>query len=256
MIDIHCHILPKMDDGAKSWEETLEMCRVAARDGITDIIATPRFGKAFFQHSLDDIRKTVRLLNSHLDSQRIPVQVHPGADVFLEPATLEAARQGLLPTLADQGRYFLMEPPDADRDHGLDQMIFEFQSLGLTPIIAHPECVSPGKDWDWLEGLLEMGCLCQIRAASLTGDSGRQTRNNATNLLKRGLVHFVASEANSPVNRPPVLSLAREELLDLVGREATLRMLKTGPRDLLAGRSLDYPAPSSQGRKRRFGLGG
>lgn len=255
MIDIHCHLLPKMDDGAKSWEETLEMCRVAAKDGVTDIIATPRFGKAFFQYSLEDIRKTVRLLNSHLETQRIPLKVHPGADVFLESGTLDLARQGQLPTLADGSRYFLLEPPDREPDQGLEQTIFDFQALGLTPVIAHPERFCQGQDLAWLERLLELGCLCQIAAGSLGGGFGRQVRNNATRLLKKGMVHFVASEATSPRERPPLLSQAREELLDLVGREATLRLLKTNPRALLEGRGLEQPAPGGRSGKHRFGLG-
>mgnify|MGYP000943491107 CR=1 FL=1 len=255
MIDIHCHLLPKMDDGAKSWEETLEMCRVAAKDGVTDIVATPRFGKAFFQYGLEDIRKTVRLLNSHLENQRIPLTVHPGADVFLEAGTLELARQGRLPTLADGGRYFLLEPPDREPDQGLEQTILDFQALGLTPVVAHPERVSQGQDLGWLERLLELGCLCQIAAGSLSGAFGRQARKNAARLLKKGQVHFVASEATSPRERPPILSQAREELLDLVGREATLRILKTDPQALLEGRSLEHPAPAGRAGKRRFGLG-
>jgi len=255
MIDIHCHLLPKMDDGAKSWEETLEMCRVAAKDGVTDIIATPRFGKAFLQYSLEDIRKTVRLLNSHLDNQRIPLNIHPGADIFLEPGTLELARQGRLPTLADGGRYLLLEPPDRDPDQGLEQTILDFQALGLTPVLAHPERVCQGQDLGWLERLLDLGCLCQIAAGSLEGGFGRQVRKDAARLLKKGMVHFVASEATSPHERPPLLSQAREELLDLVGREPTLRLLKTNPRALLEGRSLEHPAPGGRSARRRFGLG-
>ena len=256
MIDIHCHLLPKMDDGSNSWEDTLEMCRLAAKDGVTDIIATPHFGKAFFQSSLEDIRKTVRLLNSHLENQRIPLRVHPGADVSLEAGILDWARQGRLPTLADGNRYFLLESPDGVRAEGLDRMIFDLRSLGLTPIITHPERMSAGDDWDWLERLLEMGCLCQITAMSLTGGFGRQARQSALRLLRKGLVHLVASDAHSPRDRPPLLGQAREALLDLVGPETTLRLLKTGPRAILEGRSLDFPVPLRRTRKRWLGLFG
>ena len=252
MIDIHCHILPNMDDGSKSWEDSLEMCRMAAKDGVTDIIATPHFGMIFYQYKVEDIRKVVRLLNSHLENQKIPLRVHSGADVALDAGALEWARRGDLPTLADGNRYFLLEPPDSIRADGLDQMIFDFKVMGLTPIITHPERMSVGKDWDWLERLLEMGCLCQITAMSITGGFGRPARKNALRLLEKGLVHFVASDAHSPRGRTPILSQAREELLDLVGPEQTLLLLKTAPQAVLDGQALDFPAPAPPARRSWF----
>ncbi|MFZ5585634.1 MAG: tyrosine-protein phosphatase [Thermodesulfobacteriota bacterium] len=241
MIDLHCHILPKFDDGPQSWEDSLAMARMAAKDGITDLVATPHFGKVFYQHDLDAIRKAVHLLGQRLREEGVALRIYAGADVALDSDLQNWVQEGRLPTIADNGRYFLLEPPEGLSLSGIEQMVFELKLAGLTPIITHPERMEAGDDWAWLRRLVELGCLSQLTGMSLTGGFGPKARKQARHLLREGLAHIIASDAHSPRHRPPLLSEAREALIDLVGSETALLMLKTWPQAVLEGRELELP---------------
>lgn len=225
------------------------MARMAAKDGITDLVATPHFGKVFYQHDLESIRKAVRLLNQHLKEEGVAMKVYPGGDVALDSDLQLWVRNGTLPTIADTGRYFLLEPPEGLSLAGIDQLVFELKLAGLTPIITHPERMKEGDNWAWLRRLAELGCLIQLTGMSITGGFGPQARKQAIQLLRQGLAHIISSDAHSPRHRPPLLSEAREALIDIVGSDRALQMLKTWPQAVLEGRELEVPPPASQRRR-------
>ncbi|MFH1058785.1 MAG: CpsB/CapC family capsule biosynthesis tyrosine phosphatase [Pseudomonadota bacterium] len=255
MIDLHCHILPRIDDGPQSWEDTLAMARMAAKDGITDLVATPHFGKVFYQQGLDAIRKAVHQLGQRLREEGVALRVYPGGDVALDSDLQAWAAAGQLPTIADNGRYFLLEPPEGLSLSGIEQMIFELKLAGLTPIITHPERMEAGDNWAWLRRLVDLGCLSQLTGMSITGGFGPKARKQAHYLLTYGLAHIIASDAHSPRHRPPLLSPAREALIDIVGSEQALLMLKTWPQAVLEGRELELPPPTAPRRRRWFFFG-
>ncbi len=253
MIDLHCHILPGLDDGPAELAESLKMCALAARDGITDLVATPHFQPDKYTHGLPEIRQAVVHLSARVAEAGIPLRLYPGGDVALDGEMLSWARDKTLPTLADNGRYFLMEPPDPWQLRGLEEMVFELQLLGLTPVITHPERIQgQGKSWGWLERLVDLGCLSQVTAMSLTGRFGKAVRRSSLELLERNLVHLVATDAHSPERRPPVLSEALHLLLDKAGEERTRLMFKEWPQAVLEGRSFEVPSPDPPPRRRRF----
>lgn len=255
MIDLHCHILPKIDDGPQSWEDSLAMARMAAKDGITDLVATPHFGKVFYQQELDSIRKAVHLLNQRLKEEGVALNIYPGGDVALDSDLQEWATSGRLPTIADNGRYFLLEPPEGLSLEGIQQLVFELKLANLTPIITHPERMEAGDNWAWLRRLVDLGCLSQLTGMSITGGFGPKARKHALHLLNHGLAHIIASDAHSPRHRPPQLSPAREALIDIVGSERTLLMLKTWPLAVLEGREFELPPPMAPRRRRWFFFG-
>lgn len=252
MIDLHCHILPKFDDGPQSWEDSLAMARMAAKDGITDLVATPHFGKVFYQHDLDTIRKAVHLLNQHLIEEGVNLRVYPGGDVALDSDLQIWVKEKRLPTIADNGRYFLLEPPESLSLYGIEQLVFELKLAELTPIITHPERMEPGDNWIWLRRLVELGCLSQLTGMSLTGGFGKKAQKQAVYLIREGLGHIISSDAHSPRHRPPQLSAAREALIDLVGSDLALKMMKTWPQAVLEGRSLEFNIAPIPRRRRSW----
>lgn len=237
MVDVHAHILPGLDDGPRHLAASLAMCRLAVADGVTHMAATPHFCPPFYRHGPRRIARAVQDLAQALAREGIPLRLFPGADISQQADVLGLARSRRLPTLAGAGRYFLLEPAPGGR-RALAGLARGLRPLGLRPIITHPERLAQaGRGWSWLEGLVEGGCLVQITAMSLTGGFGAQAQERAEDLLARGLVHLVASDAHSTGRRPPLLSPARGRLTELVGAEAAERLLRGWPLAVLQGRS-------------------
>ena len=178
VIDLHIHILPGIDDGPRTLEESLEMARMAVADGITTVVATPHL----FSHRAvaledfnapDTIREAVAALNRELAAAAIPLIVLPGCEVPLFADILKFVESNRVLSLNDGGRYISLEMPDTVIPPATEDIIFHLSSLGLTPIITHPErnpifYEMPQK----LKRLLSLGCLAQITARSLTGGFG------------------------------------------------------------------------------------
>ena len=157
MIDIHCHILPDLDDGAASLEEALEMARIAAYSGVTDIIATPHFrGEPEALEMIGDISRRFVQLQEALERWSIPVRLHRGAEILCTPQTPALARQELLPTLGNT-RYVLTEFYFNESFGFMDITLQKIAAAGYIPVVAHPERYDavqwdPERLWSWVDG--------------------------------------------------------------------------------------------------------
>lgn len=241
MIDLHAHILPGMDDGPKTWEEALAMARLAAADGITAMVATPqlfpnRTVESSQFNSREKILGTVAELRHRLGEADIALEILSGCEAPLFPDLMKLLKDGQVLTINDGRRYLSLEMPDTAIPPGAEDVCFQLQSQGITPIITHPErhflfYEKPER----LARLLRVGCLTQITAGSLTGRFGRQVARFARDLVKRGYVHFLASDAHDPKRRPPLLAEAFKALSKLVGDSQAREMMMTRPEKVLRG---------------------
>jgi len=244
MIDLHCHILPGLDDGPADLGQSLAMCRQAAADGITHLVATPHLRPPVYAAEKPDIQAALTKLREALTKDGIALTLISGAEVNLVADLPALARGQRLPFINDNGRYFFLELNEARLSEGLEGMIFELKLLGITPILTHPERTQAGgRDWQWLARLVELGCLTQVTAMSLTGEFGRRAQQSCEDLLEQNLAHFLATDAHSPKWRPVLLSPARRRLEELVGENAARDMLMTRPLAVLAGKGVEVPAP-------------
>ena len=232
MIDLHCHILPGVDDGPQELEESLAMARLAARDGIRTIVATPHLPPpAFADHPW--IEEQVARLNAALQEEGLPVQVLAGAEVPAVPEVLEHLAE--LPRLGG-GAYVLLEPPLMGFPNYLEEVVFGMQLAGVRVALAHPERtalirVRP----EVFERLAQRECVMQMNVESVTGRAGWATRRLALGLLRDSPQCVVATDAHDAVRRPPLLSpLARA--LRKKGGEARFRELtEEQPGGILGG---------------------
>jgi protein-tyrosine phosphatase len=241
VIDLHAHILPGLDDGARTWEESLEMARMAVADGITVMVATPHLYQGRSPDPERVNKKEVILerlaqFRQKLAAAEIPLEVLPGCEFPLGFESLHLLEQDLVLTLNDGQRYLLLELPGMALPPALEDIIFQLQSQGLTPIITHPERhmllqERPEK----LARLIDLGCLIQLTGSSLTGGFGRLVRKIARQMVKAGYIQVLATDAHSPSHRPPVLSLAVKELSRLVGPEQARAMVTVFPRKIIRG---------------------
>jgi protein-tyrosine phosphatase len=228
MIDIHCHLLPAVDDGAQSWDVTLAMCRIAEQDGITHIVATPH---ANYEYGFDRAAHLARLkeLRSRVPSMSFLL----GCEFHLSYENImDALDHPELYTIGET-RYLLVELSEYSA-FNVAESLYKLRTSGLVPIIAHPErnpaiLANPER----LDAFTDVGCLVQITANSLTGFWGKPSQKLCVSMLKRNMVHFIASDAHGLKNRPPILSAARDAAAKIIGLEAVAKLVSANPEALL-----------------------
>ncbi|MBI5076269.1 MAG: hypothetical protein HZB62_14040 [Nitrospirae bacterium] len=231
MIDIHCHILPAIDDGSPDMETTMKMLDIAAQDGISHIVASPHFRQGE-KPSFQDILENLRSVQDEAVRRGCPVRLYSGADVRLTYELFEALSREDMPSI-NNSRYFLLELPDLIPPH-LDDFIFEAKIKGYVPIITHPERnYSLLSAFEKADAIRESGALFQLTAMSITGDFGRNIKKFSLHLLKEGYVDFVASDAHSTDRRTPVLSGAYSDVTSILDADEARKIFIENPGTVL-----------------------
>ena len=249
-VDVHCHLLPELDDGAASWDEALQMAEMAADDGIATIVATTHQLGSYAANRPDAIRTQADRLQAELDERGIPLTVLPGADVRIEPGLIGKIRSGEVLTLGDRGLHVLLELPH-EVYLPLDRLLADLKKAGLVGILSHPErnrgiIAQPAV----VKSLVRAGCLIQVTAASLTGGFGRRVRGVAEWLVKQGLVHLVSTDAHNTRSRPPLLAEAYDRVVELAGQAAATEWFCRSPAAIAAGKRVT-PGPRSVAKPAR-----
>ncbi len=197
LVDIHSHILPGLDDGANSLHASLELAREAVSDGIKAIVATPHTMSAKYTNEAADVMKAVDAFQAELKKAAIDLTILPGQEVHLTGDLVSALDQGKLLTLADSKKYLLIELPDRDLPLFTHNVIFQLKSRGIMTIIAHPERNNYLLEHpEELNKLAERGALFQLTSASINGAFGKRIADFSIELLRRGFVTTIASEAH------------------------------------------------------------
>ncbi len=234
MIDIHSHILPGIDDGARSWEEAIAMCQIAWNDGIQVIVATPHMFNGVYNNTSELISELIIELQTRLQDEGNPLKAILGAEIYSCPNLSEMLNHQPSLTLNGNGRYFLLEFPHSILPPGSDNYIFQLILNQFIPVIVHPERnLYIQQNPNALKKLVDRGALCQITAMSLTGGFGERASNCAQELLKNDCVHVIASDAHNIKGRPPILSEALKKLINMVGVEKAEEMCELMPRKVL-----------------------
>jgi len=245
MIDLHCHILPGLDDGAQDLQESLDMAAMALKDGVDTIVATPHTLDGLYSNSLDEVAQSVEAFRASLSDRGIDISIRPGADVHLCPGMLEAIREGRAITIDNAGKYLLLELPPQNIPPQIKDEIFSLKLNGITPIITHPERhPAMQRDLRILHELVSMGALAQVTAMSVAGEFGLPIRACAQAMLEQRLIHVIASDAHSVESRPPILSRAVEDAADILGSlEEAEDMVNRVPTLILSGEPVDAAPP-------------
>lgn len=247
MIDIHCHILPGLDDGPREWDQAIEMCRVARQDGITHTVATPHANYAF-EFSPEKIRELREQLQSRA---KIAPTILTGCDFHLDYDNLQSLYQAPENYTVNQKSYLLVEfDPTLVLPH-FDRLFYDLQTHGVIPIVTHPERnLALQKQPAIVHRMIDSGAVVQVTAGSLLGHFGGHASRCAKQLLKQKAVHFVASDAHDPESRPPVLSPAYDLVKKEFSEELAQLLFIENPRAALAGEQLPYhPQPEEQKRR-------
>jgi len=245
-IDLHCHILPNLDDGAKSMEESIAMARRYVDAGFGSVVATPHFinGTAW-SASPELIATHIEQLQGRLDHENIALNVFPGMEIAEHPHLLDRVQQGALLSLAGSSGY-LLEPSFHGSQHKLLQWAKALLDTGYQVILAHAErCPAFQKSMRSLLPLVEQGLHIQVNSASFLDTAPPLYKQTAMDLLEADWVHYLASDAHNLGHRPPPSKQDIEQLEMLLGREKVIRFWGTNPAKLLAGEEgvMDNPQP-------------
>jgi len=229
MIDLHSHILPGIDDGSKSLEMSLDMARIAVKDGIRVMACTPHIYPGLYMNDAAGISAARDALQAALDQHGIALQLTTGADVHLVPGLLEGLRSGRVPSL-NATRYVLLEPSHHSAPPRFAESVFQLVAAGYVPVITHPERLT------WIEDhfqifvdLTRQGAWMQVTASALTGTFGPRARYWGERFVGEGLTHILATDAHSSGRRVPVLSEGLAVAERLLGPQEAQQLVEGRP---------------------------
>ncbi len=229
MVDIHCHILPFIDDGPSTIKEALQMARIAVQDGISDLVATPHLDREPYDFSR--IVRSVEVFNTLLRQEGIPLTIHPGSEVSVSfsPGSFSGFTLG-------SGNWLLLEFHHNGLPRHAGDLVERYLAAGYRVLLSHPE-----RNPSLIEqpSLLQDLLCCdsvrvQITAGSLCGDFGLEVQCCATHLLENGLVDVIASDAHSSSWRQPRLARGFQVAARYLGRDEAVRLVRDVPRQILA----------------------
>jgi protein-tyrosine phosphatase len=244
VIDLHCHLLPGIDDGAADIDVALDMARMAVADGIDTIACTPHIYPGLYENSRIGIEAATTTLRQALVEAGIALNLVVGADTHLVPGLLARLRSGDVPTLAGSD-YFLLEPAHHVAPPQFAEAVFEFVAAGYTPVVTHPERLTwIDEHYGVFARLVKAGAWMQITAGSLSGRFGPEARYWGERMLDEGLVHILATDAHGTGSRAPLLAEGRDAAEKWVGKEEARRLIEERPRCILHSLAPTHaPAP-------------
>ncbi len=246
MIDIHCHILPNLDDGAKSFEESIKMLEIAKGDGIEEIVATPHIYPEFYFPDGEKIKNSFEELK--IKAKEFSIELYLGTDLHLTPESIKYLKEGKAFPI-NFGNYVLVEPPEFFYEKEMTEMLFSLRGEGYIPIITHPERYQIFREkMDLLKIIVEQGNYLQLTSASITGYFGENVINFCKSLFKKNLVHLIASDAHSPRKRVPALKGAYELIEEWEGLEY-VNLLKENAKNVILNKGISNFERKKEKRK-------
>ncbi|MGY3715226.1 tyrosine-protein phosphatase [Sutcliffiella cohnii] len=254
MIDLHSHILPGIDDGAKHMTESVEMAREAVQQGITRIVATPHHMNGKYVNVKEDILPLVNELNDRLKKENISLEVLPGQECRIYGEILEDYEQGEILTLNNNQKYLFIELPSNSVPRYTEQLLFDIQVKGIVPIIVHPErnaelLESPDK----LYQLVKKGACTQVTAASVVGAFGKKIKNFSHDIIQANLTHFIASDAHNIRNRTFKMDEAFQTISKEFGQDVEYLFIENAEL-LIEGQNIIKEVPERIKKKKFLGI--
>jgi protein-tyrosine phosphatase len=241
VIDVHCHLLPEVDDGPKSSEISQQMCQMALADGITHIVATPHANDRYHYDREYLVTALAQLRQLTANQPNLSL----GCDFHLSYDNLQDVLERPGRYTIEGSRYLLVELSNYSIPIRITDCFLKLGDIGITPVITHPERNpilqrSPRRVLDWVE----QGCVVQVTASSVTGSWGERVQRAAGWLLKRAAVHVLATDAHDITRRAPKLSPARDAVAEMCGAEIAHALVEENPRAIISGQPLPYfPKP-------------
>lgn len=232
MIDLHCHMLPGIDDGAKTMEEAVNMAKYAVEQGIRRCVVTPHIQPGCYDNNIDNIRLVYEAFKRELESQEVPLEVKMAAEVRVCAELPLMVDQNKIPFIGqwDGKQVMLLEFPHDHVPVGVDKLVQWLLTKGIIPLIAHPERNQAiVRHPDKIMPFVAMGCLLQVTASSVSGLFGAASQKCALQLIQDNHVTVMASDAHNLHKRQPTMVRAVELLKSIIGEERACDLVTVNP---------------------------
>jgi protein-tyrosine phosphatase len=252
LYDLHAHILPAVDDGAKTEEDTLRMARAAAESGTRVMLTTPHRRDVTERSSVEYVSELLNRMNGKIAELGIDLILRQGMENHLDLDLPDEISNGRALHI-NGSRYMLVEMPFFGRPNYVEDVLFRLQVMGVTPVLAHPERIEAfQRDVGLLEAFVERGMLTQVTSGSVVGHFGKRVRRLTHSLLRRGLVHVLASDTHFPAgNRSPTLLPGIEEATQILDSTTVQAMVVDTPKAIMENLAIDVPSPRREENSRR-----
>lgn len=229
-IDIHAHILPGVDDGPSTLEESIEMAHMAAKDNISTMVATPHSLNGVFHNTREDIIKKCKDLNRVLENEQVQVKILPGSEVRMSPEVMEGFEKADIMTINDNNMFFYIELPDQFLVDAVMSFLKMMKDKQIIPIISHPERNNGIQgNLDALKLFISAGAMTQATGSSLLGKFGKKSLKCVRKMAEESMIHLVGSDCHSPRERKPELSGAYKRLISWLDKKEVDRIFFENP---------------------------
>jgi protein-tyrosine phosphatase len=236
VIDLHCHILPGVDDGARTIEDSVQMAAMAAAAGTKTIVATPHMLHPQFHVPGPVAKEKLAEVRAAIAAAKIPIEVVLAGEIHWSSEVEEKLASGEVLPLCEERRYILFELPMSHVPHAAREVMWKLQMAGVFPVLAHPERnMDFERDPDLIQQFRNAGIPCQITAMSLVGDFGRRARKISERWLAEGAIDLLASDGHSARGRPPTMDAAARLVRKQAGSTMEDWLVREVPRRILAG---------------------
>lgn len=251
MIDLHCHYLPGIDDGAQTLEESLDLARAAVAAGITTAVMTPHVHPGRYENNGSSIARLCAAFERVLAHKQIPLTVRAGGEVRISADIIQMVEDDEIPFLGavDGYRIMLLEFPHSHLLLGADKLVRWLLARRIRPLIAHPERNKEVmRHVEKIAPFVDSGCLLQLTGGSIIGQFGKPAQECARTLIERGWASVVATDAHNLKHRPPNLDRARAALVEIGGESLARELTLDTPAKLIGDEAAPAPAGSGRGR--------
>ncbi|MCI9016942.1 MAG: hypothetical protein HFJ53_07260 [Clostridia bacterium] len=243
MVDIHSHIIPKIDDGSKNIEETYTLLQEANKVGFTDIISTSHYIEGVYDTNVETRLIWIEKINQIMQENNIKLKIHPGTEIYIIPYILELLKQNKVLTLGNS-RYVLFELPMNNNIKCLSEIMIKLLQENYIPIIAHPErYFYIQKDPNLLIPLIERGVMFQANYGSIIGYYGKEVKNTIKKLLSSNMIHFLASDVHKNNTIYTQMEEIKFELEKIIGKEKVNELSTLNPKSILENNNIDIQKP-------------
>lgn len=248
MIDIHSHIIPGIDDGAKNIEMTLEMLKNAEKNGTKEIVATPHYLLEYGEAKINEVKEHVKEINTLLEEEKIDVKVYSGQEVYFSERILEDYIEGNIGTINDS-KYMLIEFDMHKFDENIFDTLYELQVRDIVPIIAHPERYKFFREQpSFINRFIDEGYLFQVNAGSIEGRFGESVKKTANLFLDNNIYNFIGSDAHNNSNRNTGLNTA----FDLIDKKINIEILGNSSEKILKNEKIEFSGVKIKQKKSIF----
>lgn len=252
MIDIHCHILPNVDDGSESLEESIAMAKIAESEGITKIVNTSHCHFDFKYKKGNELKLELEKFNQVLKEENINIEVLLGNELYYTSDLIERFNELDFFSM-NNSKYILMEFSPINFPKNIEDVIYEIKIRGYIPIIAHAERYKQvQEDVNIVLDCIKEGALIQVNASSILGKNGEKAEDTSKKLLDNNMVHFVATDAHSSNRRRPLIKDSYNYILKNYGKEVSEKLFIENPTAVIENRDISILNPTKYEEKRSF----